>query len=180
MLCRLLAFVGAALVVSSPPPPPIPGLPTGVPPLVAMAVAKQGGADTWQIDLTVPKVRWEVVGKVVPKSEWPRLECGVEKVTRTVSFGGPSALTEARVLDVKGKPVPADDVQKRLASETPVLVSVDLAMPDPYYLQVTKPDTLIVVLGPREHAPSPELLPAPKGTPDPKPKGEPGAAEPRK
>ena len=50
----------------------------------------------------------------------------------------------------------------RLAKETPVLVSVTGEMPDAYYLQLTNPDALIVILGPRDGFPAPELLPAKK------------------
>lgn len=143
-------------------------LPANVPPLVGTAVATTGKGDEWEIRLTVPKVRWEIVGKVVPKSEWPRLKAEVVKETVVLDFGGPSALAESRVMDIQGNDVPRADVLKRLKTESPVLVSVSLEKVDPYYLQVVKPDTLIIILGPRVSAPSPELLPALKGTPEPK------------
>lgn len=44
----------------------------------------------------------------------------------------------------------------------PVLVSVSGEMPDAYFLQLTKPDALILILGPRDGYPAPEFLPAKK------------------
>jgi hypothetical protein len=137
-----------------------PVLPAGAPPVVGLAVASDGSGDEWQIRLLVPKVRWEVVGRVVPKSEWPQLKTTAEWDRRTVSFGGRSALAEARVVDLQGKDVPRADVLRRMKAQTAVLVSISGELVDPFYLRLTRPDTLVILLGPRESVPAPELLPA--------------------
>lgn len=143
-------------------------LPQGVPPLVGTAVAKEGTGELWQIDLTVPKVRWEVVGEVIPNKQWPKLKVTVEPDNRMLVFGGPSALSESRVVDLSGKDVAPPEVLKRLKTSTAVLVSVSGEMADPYYLQLARPETLVIILGPRANSPAPELLPAAKGSSDPK------------
>jgi hypothetical protein len=143
-------------------------LPKGLPPLVGTAVVSDIKGDEWHVRLTVPKARWEIVGKVVPKSEWPELKVVVVKDTRMLIFGGPSALAESRVVDLNGKAIERDELLRQLKVETPVLVSVSWEMVDPYYLQIVKPGTLVILLGPRADAPAPELLPAAKASPDPK------------
>ena len=75
-----------------------------------------------------------------------------------------AADAQNRVLDLKGKRLSADEIFERLDRKTPVLVSVSGRMPDPFYLQCTKPDTLIVVLG-IPSSPAPELLPQPASPP---------------
>jgi hypothetical protein len=74
----------------------------------------------------------------------------------------------ASVITVDGKPVKLEDAIKRLEKKTPILISQG-GQPDPYYLQTTKPDTLILVLP--LPAPQPFLPMPPKGSPvsvDPK------------
>lgn len=139
-------------------------LPKGVPPIIGTAVVTNapdaGEFSEWRIGLTVPKIRWEVVGELIPKKSWPEVKVEVEKVILTLRMGGPSQLAESRVLDVKGKELTRDQVITRLAKETPVLVSVSGAMPDAYFLQLTNTDAIVVILGPRDGFPAPQLLPA--------------------
>lgn len=71
-----------------------------------------------------------------------------------------SEISQNRILDLKKNRLSREEALKRLASSTPVLVSVSGRMPDPFYLQCTKPDTLIVVLG-IPSSPAPDLLPQP-------------------
>jgi hypothetical protein len=135
-----------------------------LPPVIGVAVVASDDSDRandeWAINLTLPKAAWKVVGEVIPKREWPKLHVDVERVTRTLRMDGPSALSPSRIVDFKGRELTSEEVRKRLAAETPVLVSVTGWMVDSYYLQLTVPDALIVILGPRDGSPSPELLPA--------------------
>lgn len=81
-----------------------------------------------------------------------------------MGYDSKTALSESaqnRVLDLKGRRLGRDEAVQRLNAKTPVLVSVSGQMLDPFYLQCTKPDTLIVVLGIPSY-PAPELLPRPR------------------
>jgi hypothetical protein len=69
------------------------------------------------------------------------------------------------VVDLNGTELNREQILERLSKETPVLVSVSGRMPDPFFLQLTRPGALIVVLGPRDGAPSPQMLPAGKKEP---------------
>jgi hypothetical protein len=74
------------------------------------------------------------------------------------------------VVTVEGKTVKPEDAIKQLKEKTPVLLSQG-GPPDPYYLQTTKPDTLILIF---PQSPLQKFAPmAPEGaTPAlPKPKG---------
>ena len=145
-------------------------LPKDVPPVIGTAAAIASSApradsDRWSIELVVPKVAWEVVGEERPKLEWPEFKVTVEEAVLTLQMGYHPATqlsenAQNRVLDLKGRRLGRDEALKRLAAKTPVLVSVSGRMPDPFYLQCTKPDTLIVVLGIPSY-PAPELLPCP-------------------
>lgn len=146
--------------------------PKDVPPIIGITIATPSSTagdddyDKWSIKLMVPKVAWEVVGKEKPKIEWPRFNVTVKETILTLSMGYHPATqlsdnAQNRVLDLKGRRLSRKEVLKRLTAKTPVLVSVSGRMPDPFYLQCTKPDTLIVVLG-IPYYPAPELLPCPK------------------
>jgi len=137
-------------------------MPKSVPPVFATAKATIQNKEL-QISLTCPIPRWQVTGDVVPKKEWPKLQADVQKYARTLNLGGPSQLAESRVVDIHGKNLDEKEILKRLKVETPVLVSVDGEMLDPYYLKLVKEDTVVIVLGPRDGMPSPELLPSAKG-----------------
>lgn len=138
-------------------------LPQDVPPVVGTAVAT-GDTNELKIKLTCPRAKWRVVGHVVPKSQWPELHVEMESTVRTLTLGGPSALAESRVVDLSGNNLDAEDILDRMESETPVLVSVSGKMVDPYYLQLAKPDTLVVLLGARDGVPVPTLLPTNEGS----------------
>lgn len=147
----------------------VPPLPRQVPPMLGVAVAVDGGTDApeseWRVRVTIPRVRWEVVGEVVPKRSWPELVAEVAEATLTLEMGGRSALRESRIVSLDGTPLTRAEAIERLALATPVLVSVSGEMPDPFFLQLTRPDALIVILGPRDGSPAPELLPAAKMPP---------------
>lgn len=148
-------------------------MPEDVPPILGMAIAVPaprpgagGDADGGTVRIEVPRVAWKLVGRRLPKKEWPKLEVTVEEEVLEVEVGYLPAtqLREAaqnRILDMKGRRLDRGEVRRRLASRTPVLVSVSGRMPDPYYLQCTKADTLIVALGAWD-SPAPELLPRPQ------------------
>jgi hypothetical protein len=153
----------------------VPKFPKGLPPLVGLATVSSGPSrpgEAWQIALIVPKVRWQEVGQD-PEDKLDKrrreIRTEVEKVTRTLTIGGPSAVASSRVMDLSGKELGSEEVSKRLKSETPVFVSVSGEMVEPYYLQLAKPETLIIILGPRERAPLPALLPAAKGSAEAQP-----------
>jgi len=139
-------------------------LPMRVPPILGLAVIENSGQinekHEWQIRLTVPKVAWRVVGEMTPKRTWPKLVTEVDKQTLLLRMGGPSAVSPSYVTQRDGHVLIREEILVKLRRETPVWVSVDGKQPDPYYLQLTNPEALIVILGPREKAPRPDLLPA--------------------
>lgn len=139
-------------------------LPRGLPPVMGVArIAPVGDTadndDNLAIELTVPKPVWRVEGKVVPKRDWPHVVVDVERNSRTLQLGGPSALSPSRVVDMTGRELDRRDLEERLRQSTPVLVSVTGKPIETFYLQTVKPDTLIVLLGPRDDAPAIDLLP---------------------
>lgn len=75
----------------------------------------------------------------------------------------------ASVITADGKPVKLEDAIKRLEKKTPILMSYG-GPPDPFYLQTTKPDTLILILnlGPPE-AIAPAVPMPPQGSKGPVP-----------
>ena len=133
--------------------------PRDVPPVVGTAIAS-GDEGNLQIRLTCPRVQWRVAGRAVPKSQWPELRVDVENDTRILVLGGQSALDESRVVDLEGNDLSNQDILTRLQNNTPVLVSVSGKMVEPLYLQLTKPDALIILLGARDGVPAPTLLPS--------------------
>jgi len=164
-----VAFVVCSCVVANAEEPP--ALPKDVPPVIstAMILPPDPGYSNWSLRLAVPKVAWTVVGERKPKREWPEFKVEAEEATLDLKMQYDPATQLAadaqnRVLDLRGKRLSADEVFERLDSKTPVLVSVSGRMPDPFYLQCTKPDTLIVVLG-IPSSPAPELLPQPASPP---------------
>lgn len=127
--------------------------PSGVAPLTGLAaiVTKQN-ADAWSIQLTVPKVIWEVVGEDRPKIEATEIKADVKLITMDVpmSYSPATQLADEaqnRVVDLKGNRLSREEAQKRLVSSTPVLVSFTGKLPDSFYLQCLKSDTLVVIFG---------------------------------
>lgn len=137
--------------------------PKGLPPVTAMAELVQDGEmndrGEWFIDLEIPRSRWQITGAMVPKREWPELEAEVEMVALQLKFDGPSQLSPARIVDVEGRELERETVLARFTERQPVLVATTMEMPDPFYLQLLKPESLVVILGPREDAPRPDLYP---------------------
>ena len=146
--------------------------PKDVPPLVGTAIAiPDKGSDYYSVKLSVPQVRWSVVGKKRPKLEWPRLKVTAANTklmlhlsydrSESRALSQLSENAQNRIVDLKGKRLSSDEVLKRLKVETAVLISVSGNMPDAYYLQTTKPGTLIAILGIPD-MPAPNLLPQPE------------------
>ena len=119
----------------------------------------------WLLDLHLPRLRWEIVEKDFIKPLLISVESDVEMVTLSLEMGysRSTQLPEGgqnRILDMNGRRLGRDEALERLENETPVLVCVSGEVPDPFYLQCAKPDTLIVVFGlPKEE--HDRLLPAP-------------------
>ena len=137
-------------------------LPKDVPPVVATAITPSD-SEKWVVQLTIPKVTWKLVGAVRPKIEWPEIQVDVEETVLTLSLDYPreTALSDAaqnRIVDLKGRRLNRDEAERRLKDKTPVLVSVSGRIPDAFYLQCSRPDTLIVILGLGD-SPAPRFLP---------------------
>ena len=163
---RVLMLVHASLLVVVVTAADVPPLPQSVPPIVGTAVVIDGGTDDptseWGVRVAIPRIRWEVVGEIVPKHAWPDLVAEVRETMLTLEMGGRSALRESRIVSLDGTPLTREQAVERLTVTTPVLISVSGEMPEPYFLQLTRPDALIVILGPRDGSPAPNLLPAAK------------------
>lgn len=131
--------------------------PKGVAPLTGMAIAlSQDAAESanheWSLRLTLPKVMWEIVGIERPKSEWTKIKADVEMRTLELPMAYPMAtqlaeVSQNRLVDLRGKRLDRAEALKRLGENAPILVSVSGEMPDPFYLQCVKPETLIVLIG---------------------------------
>jgi len=136
--------------------------PKDVPPVVGTAITTSD-SEAWSVQLMVPTVNWKVVGEQQPKREWPKLEVDVAEAVLKLSLDYDAATqlsedSQKRIVDLKGRRLNRDEVEARLKERTPVLISVSGRMPDAFYLQCTKADTLIVILG-LQDSPAPHLLP---------------------
>lgn len=154
---------------AAPNPPLVPikePVPEGGPPLFATAKASEGRSRDFGLDgphvlafvsLQVPHVKWKNKAKT---RDWPfdQPDFANESAV-TIYLGGPHWHREkqSRVVTVDTVEVSREAILKRLKEPTPVLISVSGKMVDPYYLKVVKPDTLIVILGPRDLELSPVM-----------------------
>jgi hypothetical protein len=163
----ILLVVGTTAYCEESPP-----FPKGLPPMIGTAVVTDPGTGDnqrpWTIRLTIPKFRWHEVGKVIPKVQWSKLVTDIEKDEINMLIDGPLQLESSRVYDLEGKRLSREEVIRKMSKETPVLVS--FGFPEKYYLQLTKPDALVIVLGGREwhlleHYPRPKDEPAPPAAP---------------
>ena len=149
-----------------------PAFPTDVPPIVGSAIAiADNDSDYYSVRLTVPKIRWRVVGERRPKLEWPTLKVTTESATlellilndqsESAQLSQLSENAQSRIVNLNGKRLSSKEVLKRLKSSKAVLISVSGKMPNAYHLQTTKPDTMIAILGISADMPRPNLLPQP-------------------
>lgn len=159
-LCALvlLTLVCCGLVSSDEDVP----VPKDIPPVIGTAIASND-SENWAVQLSLPRIKWKLVGDRRPKIEWPELQVQVEQVDLKLSMDYHPATqlseeSQNRLVDLKGRRLKRDEAVKRLKDKTPVLISVSGRMPDAFYLQCTKPDTLIVILGIPD-SPAPHLLP---------------------
>jgi hypothetical protein len=157
----IIALCAASLATSHAAAREAHTFPTTLPPVVATAAAKAKG-DTLTIGITYPQSRWQLDGEFVPKEKWPTLKVEVERVEQALTLGGPSQLAESKVVDLDGKELTHEEIAKRLAQQTLVLIAADGKFPSSYYRTLLKPDTLIIQLGPRDGAPAPSMLAAEK------------------
>jgi hypothetical protein len=158
--CTLMLLTVASCGLASAQEPVT--MPKDVPPVVATAITSND-PQKWDVQLTIPKVTWKVVGERRPKLEWPEFQVNVEETVLTLSLDYHrqtqlSDESQNRIVDLKGRRLNRDEAEKRLKEKTPVLISVSGRMPDAFYLQCTRPDTLIVILGIPD-SPAPQLLP---------------------
>jgi hypothetical protein len=140
-------------------------LPKDVPHVIGTAIVSDS-SDKWAIEVAIPKITWEVVGERRPKREWPEFKVSVQEIVLTLSMAYPPATQLAdnaqnRIVDMNGRRLSRAEAIEFLEAKTPVLVSVSGKMPDPFYLQCAKPDSLIVILGIPDF-PAPQLLPQPR------------------
>ena len=164
-LILLFAMSGRAAEANS--------FPKGLSPVFGMAVARMNN-QSLELTLTCPQARWQVVGERVVNLDNPKLtkepefRVQIDRALETISLRGPArtAKVETRVVGLDGKDLSHEDILKRLEKETPVMVAIDGRMIDPYYLQIAKPETLIILLGPWDGAPATKLFPASAGKPD--------------
>lgn len=157
----MIFAIAASLIASS--NADTPALPKDVPPVVGLAIAVKDGE---AIELTIAKVRWSVVGEEKPKEEWPRFEVEIteEIISLPLVYHRATQLAEQaqnRVVDVQGRKLNQGETATRLKEKSAVLVSVSGQMPDAYYLRLTKPDALIILIG-HPFSPAHKFLPQPK------------------
>lgn len=92
-------------------------------------------------DVPADRVAGSGSEQVVPKDQIPIVCQTVFRPTRFLLEG------EHRIIvtDLKGTALPAEEVLRRLEQQTPVLTSQG-APPDPYFLQTTRAETLVLLL----------------------------------
>jgi len=119
-------------------------LPKSLPPTVARA-----SLDVGTVTIHIPVFRHELkpdkggrrIIAMVVKEEAVRLE-----------------LTEVKAFDTRGRKVDTEALRDRLKAETHVLLSYDGAV-DPYYLEVVKEGTLVLVVPVEKRPDIPQALP---------------------
>jgi len=127
-----------------------PAIPTGPQPKFAIVrgIDKTMGEVTlWQI---------QTVNEVVPEKAIVNGQEVTRNVTRQVlrTVETQFSVDKGTVLDATGKKVPAAEVWKRLKTGATVLVAGQ--QPDPLFLRVVRPDTLIFITSPMPKLPRPK------------------------
>lgn len=137
-----------------------------MPPEVVLATAV-GDKGEIHVDVRVTKyVTYTESVEVIKKVDGKDVKSLVPVTkTRSVSIMEAKKFDLAKegtsVITADGKPLKLEDAIKRLEKKTPILISFG-GPPDPFYLQTTKPDTLILIM------PAPQLgVPAVTGGPMP-------------
>jgi hypothetical protein len=126
-----------------------------MPPMVVLATAVRDKGEihvdvreTKQVSYTenvevIKKVDGKEVKSAVPVTKMRSISVMVAKKFDLAKEG-------TFVITADGKPLKLEDAIKRLEKKTPILISFG-GPPDPFHLQTTKPETLIIVL------PAPQL-----------------------
>jgi hypothetical protein len=149
-LMALLGFVAVAPAQEPPRPrtdkdPAYAPMPPEV--VLAMAVGDKGEI---HVDVRVTKyVTYTESVEVIKKVDGKDVKSVVPVTkTRSVSIMEAKKFDLAKegtsVITADGKPLKLEDAIKRLEKKTPILISY--GSPDPYHLQTTKPETLILIL----------------------------------
>lgn len=173
-LCLLVSFVflHSGLTLAGDPS----SFPKQLPPVVGTAIARSADVGV-ELTVTCPVPRWiNVPGKLDPDlpklSTLANIRPSITKESIRIRLVGPmyTQRSETRVLDLNGKQLSHEELVKRLEKESPVLVAVDGGTVDPYYLQIVKPDTLIISLSGWDGAPATRWYPMLDGAPELNPK----------
>ncbi len=173
MLHSSTAQTSLGIVVDDPQAIEVFPFPSDVPPLLGEAIVAdvRENDDQVVVALTIPQVRWQLVGEFRPKEDWPELRSTTTAVALNLRLGGPTQWQpqmRTRIYSSRdGKALSKTQIIERLTKRTPVLVSVSGKPVDPYYLQLMREDVLIVKLGGDAFAPQPQLLPAESVEPAP-------------
>lgn len=140
-----------------------------LPPSVAVATAV-GNKGEIHVDVLETKlVTYTENVEVIKKVDGKEVKSVVPVTkTRSVSIMVAKKFDLAKegtsVITADGKPLKLEDAFKRLEKKTPILMSYG-GPPDPYHLQTTKPETLILIFP--LTAPQPAVPMPPKGNPVP-------------
>jgi hypothetical protein len=132
-------------------------LPKGPQPLQVVAQMDREG--NIMIRQTVPEYRTETRERVVNKDGRPVKEMYTVTTMVHVPIVRKVAAKAIPVYTADGKKVDPKALPKLLKKETAVLLSLDGRMVDPFYLQILKEGTLILVPPEVKYVPAPELKP---------------------
>ena len=157
----LLGGLFLALPFLSPPQTEKKNAPSDLPPILCLATASKGPGKSVVVQVSVPRLAAKVKGKTIPKRGLPKVKVTVlrRELRVVLNPDSPSQLVGSGFFTLSGDPVEPGEILRRLKKDVPVLLSATGKMIDPYYLQVVKPETLLLVLGPRDGAPNLDLYP---------------------
>jgi hypothetical protein len=142
--------------VSSRPAGPARRLPKGPPPLTALAVIEPKG----RLTLRVPVACYEPQTVRIPSGHGSGQAVAVTSYMPAVKEQVQvHDLKEVKAYDADGKRLIAGALAAKLRKECPVLVSANGEKVDPFYLQLVKEGTVILVVPP---SPAPVVPPAPR------------------
>lgn len=150
-------------------------LPRDIPPVLAMATAKTSTDlvdGRYQITLAVPSIAYDIVHREVRMGKlavWDEVATKTQLDTRVIKLESSSQIPDSRFVDTTGKQLDGETILRRLTKQTPVLISISGRMVDPYYLQLLKEDTILILLSRKDGKGDRTLLPRyVKGLVDPK------------
>lgn len=175
--------VPPAVEAFSPPPAEepadLPQLPQGQSPSAQQAALTKEGRIRLR---TVSNVSQETTANYWHGAEGAEMELAPTTIRRTFRQEAAQEFDPATVrgLTAAGKKLSAGELAKRLAQETPVLVSADGRDIDPEHLRIIRDDALILLAPTLDATPFvfPGGAPVPEGIP-PTPEGSPGEAPPQ-